>query len=149
MSSPANNDRQQRNKEVARRFFSEAFNKGNLAVVDESLAPSYVFDGQPQSAAQVKEWVTGLRATFPDLHFELQAVLAEGDTVALRWQLTGTNTGGTSPTGAKVINTGTNIATFSPEGKCLTNVQNGKSIVTVNGKTETFTDSLIYNPSPS
>ena len=146
MSSPHNIDHLERNKETARRFFNEVFNKGNLAVVDESMSPSYVFDGQPQSAAEVKAWVTGLRTTFPDLHFELQVVLAEGDTVALRWQLTGTNTGGASPTGAKVVNSGTNIVTFGADGKCLTNVQNGKSQVTVNGQTQTYTDSLIYYP---
>ena len=109
------------------------------------MAPDYTFDGQLQAGAQVKEWVTSLRTSFPDLHFALQAVLAEGNQVALRWQLTGTNTGGDAPTGAKVVNTGTNILTMNDAGKCLTNMQNGTATAVINGQTVTHTDSLIYS----
>jgi hypothetical protein len=38
-----------RNKATTARFFDEAFNKGNLAVVDESISPEYTFDGKPNS----------------------------------------------------------------------------------------------------
>ena len=133
-----------RNKETARKFFDVVFNKGDLAFVDESIAPTYTFDGQPQTAAQLKAWAQGMRTEFPDLHFSLQALLAEGDAVALRWQLTGTHTGGPNPTGKSVVATGTNILTMDRDGKCVSNVQNGKSTVTLNGQSQTFTDALIY-----
>ena len=118
------------NKAQATRFFLEAFNQGNLEVVDQTIATTYKFNGQAQTRAEVKAWVGGLRTMFPDLHFVIQAILAEGDLVGLRWQLTGTHTGGPSPTGNKVRNSGTNIITFDAFGMGIDNMQNGQSIVT-------------------
>ncbi|HEY2016368.1 MAG TPA: ester cyclase [Bryobacteraceae bacterium] len=130
------------NKAQATRFFLEAFNQGNLGVVDETIALNYKFNGQPQSRQDIKEWVTGLRTTFPDLHFTIQAILAEGNMVALRWQLTGTHTGGPNPTGNKAVNSGTNIITFDASGMGIDNMQNGQSIIT---GSLTFDASEIYH----
>lgn len=135
-----------RNKALVLKFFEEAFNNGNLAVVDELLAPSYTFDGHPQSAEMVKNWVSGLRAGLPDLHFTLKAILGEGDDVALRWEMTGTNTGGDQPSGARIVSTGTNIVTIDSDGRCIRNIQNGTSTATLKGGiSQTHDDSLIYS----
>ena len=42
---------------------------------------------------------------FPDIHFEIEEIIAEGDTVVARWTLTGTQSGpflGIAPTGRKI-----------------------------------------------
>ena len=84
------------NKEVIRRFMERAFNQGDLAAVDEHLAPIAV-DHQESPGTNfrthLKQVITGLRRAFPDLHFELHEVLAEGDIVAFRSTMTGTHLG--------------------------------------------------------
>jgi predicted ester cyclase len=134
----------ERNTRIAKEFFDKVFNKGDLAFIDRTIAPTYSFDGQHQNPADLKGWVTGLRTTFPDLHFSIEQILAEGDTVALRWKMTGTHKGGPNPDGAAIESTGTNIITFDKEGRGTSNWQNGLCTKTVQGKTQTFTDSLIY-----
>jgi predicted ester cyclase len=58
----------------------------------------------------MKEVILGLRTAFPDLKFEVHAILAEGDIVAFRSTMTGTHRGpltvgpgrGLPPTGRTV-----------------------------------------------
>jgi predicted ester cyclase len=50
---------------------------------------------------QWRKW----RDAFPDIHFEIEEIIAEGDTVVARWTLTGTQSGpflGIAPTGRKI-----------------------------------------------
>ena len=91
------------NKVLVRRHFEEIFNRKNLEVCDEMMAEDYVehaaapfsesapgrVDG-PQAMRQSAEW---LLAQFPDLHMTIEAILAEGDTVAVRILSEGTNLG--------------------------------------------------------
>ena len=136
--------RANRNKSITKKFFNDVFNKGKLAFVDKSVAANYTFDGKPQTGDQVKGFATALRTTMPDLHFVLEAILAEGDKVALRWRLTGRHTGGPNPTGHNVTATGTNILTFNAKGLATSNWQNGACTVIVTGQPQTVTDHLIY-----
>lgn len=91
------------NKELVRRHFEELFNRRNLAVTEELLADDYLEHavapfGQagpgrvigPVAMRQTAEW---LLAQFPDLHMTIEAIIAEGDTVAVRVFSTGTNLG--------------------------------------------------------
>jgi steroid delta-isomerase-like uncharacterized protein len=98
------------NKAIFRRYFEEVLNAGNLEVVDELIARTYVshyptgydFGGGPKG---VKQIVTAVRAGFPDVHFTVEDVLAEGDKVVGRWTFRGTHQGdfmGILPTGRKV-----------------------------------------------
>jgi steroid delta-isomerase-like uncharacterized protein len=93
------------NKAKARRIIEEAVNKGNLAVVDEILAPNYVYHralGDVKGPEGLKQFFTMLRAAFPDLNATIEDMVAEGDMVAYRFTLTGTFTGemmGMPPTG--------------------------------------------------
>jgi predicted ester cyclase len=91
------------NKELVRRHFEELFNRKNLAVAEELLAKDYLehavapfgqaepgrVDG-PAAMRQTAEW---LLAQFPDLHMRIEAMVAEGDTVAVRVLSEGTNLG--------------------------------------------------------
>jgi steroid delta-isomerase-like uncharacterized protein len=85
-------------KTIARRAFEEAWNGGDLAVLDELVAPgSVVHDpGTPGRAGGPegeREAIQLYRAAFPDLHFTLEAVLAEDNTATVRWTARGTHRG--------------------------------------------------------
>ncbi|GAC1326052.1 MAG: ester cyclase [Thermoleophilaceae bacterium] len=96
---------------TARRFYDEVFNEGRLDVLDEIIAPDYV-DHDPQNPygdvrgpQGAKELVSMYRQAFPDVHFTIDQMLAEGDMVVTRWRATGTHSGelmGLAPTGKRV-----------------------------------------------
>jgi C-1 hydroxylase len=82
------------NKAIMRRIIEEAFNKGNLAVVDEYTAADYIFgDNESKGSETVKQTITRQRTAFPDFHQKLDDIVAEGDIVAHRCTMTGTFNG--------------------------------------------------------
>jgi steroid delta-isomerase-like uncharacterized protein len=85
------------NKAVYRRFIQEAFNKGNLDVLDEVLAPNYVYrdapPGTPAGAEGIRQVVTMFRNAFPDLTITIEDQVAESDLVASRTVMRGTQRG--------------------------------------------------------
>jgi predicted ester cyclase len=87
---------EERNKALTLKGIEEMFNKGELSVVDELVADC----GQDHQEApgtdfaeHLKDVITKMRRAFPDLHFELHHILAEGDMVASRSTMTGTHEG--------------------------------------------------------
>ncbi|HSS37638.1 MAG TPA: ester cyclase [Polyangia bacterium] len=103
------------NKSNVRRLF-ETFNTADLASIDALVGPEYVGAQGDKGPAGFKTVVVGLRAAFPDLHYTLDDVIAEGDQVAVRWHWTGTHQGafrGFPPTGKAVTNTGAGIFRLS------------------------------------
>jgi predicted ester cyclase len=110
-----------RNKDNVRCFFEGVFNQGNLALVDEMLAPNYTYNGHPTAPAATKAWAGGLRQKFPDLHFTINDLLGEGDQVAIRWTMVGTD----QKTQQKMTTSGTNIITNDAQGRAISNWQNG------------------------
>jgi steroid delta-isomerase-like uncharacterized protein len=85
------------NKALVRRIVDEAWNRGNLQVVDEIFAPEYrehnPRPGQEPGIDGYKSGVSMMRAAFPDLFLDVRDVLADGDRVALRYVLCGTHDG--------------------------------------------------------
>ncbi len=86
----------------------EELNKHNVAWVDEEFAPNVVWH-QSQSDIKgteaYKQFLKSTFATFPDIQFTLDDVIAQGDKVALRYTWTGTfqgKWGNIAPTGKKV-----------------------------------------------
>jgi hypothetical protein len=68
------------NKAIVHRFYEEVWNKGNVAAVDELIAPNYVnhFDSPTnvsvperfqQSREETKHFIPQWLTAFPDLHF--------------------------------------------------------------------------------
>lgn len=107
------------NKAVINRLYEEVFNKGNLALVDELIAPNYVSHapgGQEFKGTDgFKQFVTQSRAVLPDLKMTLEHIVAEGDKVAHTARMQGTFNGeymGITPTGKQVIITNTTISRF-------------------------------------
>lgn len=98
----------EQNKAAIRRWLEEAANKGNLAVLDELLAPSYVYHGpgmELHGPEALKQLVAAFRAAFPDLHAAIDDMVTEGDKVVTRWTATGTHRGefmGIAPTGRRM-----------------------------------------------
>src|SRR5579859_965872 len=97
------------NKALLRRYIEEAFNQGNLAVIDAASTPQSVthVPGAPDvtGIAGAKQFVTQYRAAFPDLHLTIDDEVADGDTVVQRWTSRGTHRGafqGLAPTGKQV-----------------------------------------------
>ncbi len=107
------------NKAIIRRIIEEAFNKGNLAVVDDLMATNHVYhepSGQEVNGPEgFKQMITTYRTAFPDLHLTIDDMVAEGDKVAFRFIFRGTHKGdlmGIAPTGKQVTLTVTVISRF-------------------------------------
>jgi steroid delta-isomerase-like uncharacterized protein len=104
-------------KTLIRRFVEEAFNRGNLDVVDEVYTPDYVGHnaGDPEGVRGpegVKQFVDLYRGAFPDIHTTIEDMVAEGEKVAYRWTARGAHRGelmGIAPTGHQVTITGITI----------------------------------------
>jgi|SRR6266545_430105 len=88
---------EEQNKALARRYYRELMSEGNLAFVDEFMAPEFEFTNpthsEPYRGAEFKELVSMLRGAFPDLHFTPEHLVARGDTVVGHWTARGTHTG--------------------------------------------------------
>ena len=95
-------------KALIRRVYEQAFNRGELAVIDEVFAPHFVDHSTPEQepgTAGVKAYCAMVRAGFPDIHVTIDDLIAEADTVAVRTTWTGTHLGhydGIAPTGKHV-----------------------------------------------
>ena len=100
-------------KEIVRLLFEEPW-KGNMAVIDEYVAPAYIghdpSEPEPVRGPQgFKEQIEKYLSAFPDTSFTLDEQFAEGDRVATRWTARGTHQGeigGISATGKEVTVTG-------------------------------------------
>src|SRR5947209_2063289 len=90
------NDATETNKAISYAVLERAFNQGDLSVIDEYSAPDGVDHQEPPGTnfiEHLKAVVRGLRTAFPDLHFEIHDMLAEGDIVAFRSTMMGTHSG--------------------------------------------------------
>ena len=91
--------REQENKEIVGRWFTEFWgNPWNPKVIDELAAPDmllqYSLHEPRRGRDDVRDFMTGFRAAFPDLAFGGAAdLIAEGDHVVGRWIGGGTHTG--------------------------------------------------------
>jgi steroid delta-isomerase-like uncharacterized protein len=76
--------------------FERMFNQGDLDYVDNALAPGAVDHQEPDGtdfATHLKNVISTLRTAFPDLRFDAQELVCEGETVACRSTMTGTHQG--------------------------------------------------------
>jgi len=96
------------NKALSSRF-AEAWDKKDMAVMDELLATNFVHRPGPPGAAPdregFKQFTSMLYTAFPDIRFTVEDVVAEGDKVATRATCRGTHKGeymGIPPTGKQV-----------------------------------------------
>jgi steroid delta-isomerase-like uncharacterized protein len=111
----------EQNKTVVRRLIDELWNKGNLQVADELIAPTYQhhdastpdFGKGPEGE---KKRVNLYRNAFHDFRLNIEDLYAEGETVVARWSCRGVHKGelnGIAPTNMQFAITGVTIARFS------------------------------------
>src|SRR5215213_4204334 len=106
--------------ELVRRFYEAVWNRGNVDIAAEVFADDYVrHDWRPSQAEPgptgQKRIAADLRRAFPDLRFDVEMIIAEGDPVAARSTAAGTNSGpcgGQPATGRRARFSGVNIFRF-------------------------------------
>jgi steroid delta-isomerase-like uncharacterized protein len=93
-------------KDIVMRLYDEVLNRGMLDVADEIISPDLA-GGRPGAPGPegIKKIYEHIHSGLPDMHFDVQDMIAEGDKVATRWLLTGTHSGpffGAPPTGKQI-----------------------------------------------
>ena len=85
------------NKAIVRRFYEEIVNQKKRAGLDEFIDPNYVYHFTPpdtpgglEGARQAFDMYL---TAFPDLHFTVEDLIAEGDEVVARVTMSGTQHG--------------------------------------------------------
>jgi steroid delta-isomerase-like uncharacterized protein len=109
-------ERTEGNKEIVRRY-QEAYNTGNLDVLEELLAPDWTTNAFPtavldQTIENAKLVHQMLLEAFPDLRITTDELIAEGDHVVQVWSLRATHKGeiiGLPPTGNRVETGGISV----------------------------------------
>ncbi len=96
------------NKALVLRFVEEVANGRNLDVMDELLSDDFALPPDTDGALDREGLKAVLRyyfRAFPDLHYAVEDLIAEGDTVVTRLTITGTQEGeydGQPPSGRRV-----------------------------------------------
>src|ERR671915_100222 len=81
------------NKALVRHLFEEVYNRGNLDVADEVLAPDFAWKLPSEDAGieVYKQWIASQLAASSDLHFSIEEQVAEGEKVVTRLIGSGTH----------------------------------------------------------
>ena len=100
---------EQENKAVVQGMIEELFNKKNVDALGDFFAEDMVDHNPPPTDKTglegMKEMFHMFLSAFPDIHIEIEDLIAEGDTVVMRGTTTGTHQGdfmGIPTTGKKV-----------------------------------------------
>ena len=97
------------NKAIVRRFI-EAYNKHDLASMDDFVAPDFVdHTHQQQGLESLKQLFKLAFNAFPDWHETIEDIIAERDKVWVRVKATGTHTGDYNQFGVPLAPTGKKI----------------------------------------
>jgi steroid delta-isomerase-like uncharacterized protein len=102
----------EQNEAIARRYYEEVWDKGNLAEIDALVAPEIVLNGWAPGLDGLKQVITSTRTSFPDQHHTLEDIIAAGDKVVVRFKFHGTHKGtyrGIAPTDQPLMYTGIGI----------------------------------------
>ena len=85
------------NKALAQRWLDEVWNKGDLSLIDELIAPDYVLHDPTRPGVRgrlgIKESIIMFRGAFPDLSFTIEDQVAETDKIVTRYTVQGTHLG--------------------------------------------------------
>jgi predicted ester cyclase len=78
------------NKELIKSFVEEVFNKHNLTAIDKYHATNLT-NGSGKTVESFKQSLTALFSGFPDLHVNIEHILAENNFVLVFLNFTGTH----------------------------------------------------------
>ena len=112
------------NIKTVRTWVEGGWNNGNLGLVDEMYLPDYVIHDPsapdfPGGSEAFKGFVSMFRTAMPDFHMVVEDAIGQGDKVAWRFTVTGTQQGelfGIPPTGKPA----------SVSGQVYSRFENGK-----------------------
>ena len=95
------------NKEVVQKYLIELINNGDFSAIDKYIDPDFTTPhGVFKGAESLKQFSISLRNAFPDLHLEINEMVAEGDIVSVILTSEGTFTNqwnGIEPTGKHFV----------------------------------------------
>jgi len=94
----------EQNKATLKRMYDEVWNTGDVSKLSELVSPDYQM-GDIKGPEGLGQTVNMFRSAFPDLHFTIDQVIGEGDSIAYRITGEGTHQGdfgNLKPTGKKM-----------------------------------------------
>jgi steroid delta-isomerase-like uncharacterized protein len=87
----------QDNLTLCKRFYNEVATQGNIDLIDELVAENFLehegFPGLTKDRDGLKQFFTMMRTAFPDLKFDVEFMLSDGDKVAAYITMSGTQKG--------------------------------------------------------
>jgi predicted ester cyclase len=115
---------QEDNKQVVRRIFEDGVNSRKMELLNQLIADDYVGpQGGTTGPAAFTGPIQGLIEGFPDIHYKIEDLVAEGDRVALRWRWDGTHRGTYRGPGGVFAPTGKHVAN---DGMAVFQLKDGK-----------------------
>lgn len=117
------------NEAILRDFLQKVWNEKDLNSVDQFVHTSYsihIDTGDPWEGKtlDLEDFKVRLKYSFdsfPDINFDIQSAISDGNYVAITWIMTGTNLGrigGFSPTGKNICTKGATIYHFENGKVC-------------------------------
>jgi steroid delta-isomerase-like uncharacterized protein len=101
------------NKEIARRFMEECWNKGDTRAMRDLIAERCRYhDPAFPGVENIEQHITAIRNAFPDLTFTTEDMIGERNEVVVHWTVRGTQRGpflGVPPTNRACTVSGTSI----------------------------------------
>lgn len=93
----AQTELEEQNKALIEKYIA-AWNTKDVQLLDEFLDPQFKIyvpsnAENPMSLEQHKEWIEGIMQAFPDIHWDIQGMVAHKDKVCLRWTVHATYKG--------------------------------------------------------
>ena len=118
-----------KNEIVLKDFMQKVWNEKDMNAIAEFVNPAYTIHidtGDPWEGKTLnhKQFETRLKYSFnsfPDIHFEIQHAISDGDYVAITWIMTGTNLGNIGdipPTNKSIKTFGATIYHFKNDKVC-------------------------------
>jgi steroid delta-isomerase-like uncharacterized protein len=90
----------EKSRSVVSRFFEDVLNRHDLAAMAAIASPDILIhptampcEASYYGIAGVNDWLSEMWAAFPDLNVSIDATVAQGDIVAVRWTARGTSKG--------------------------------------------------------
>ena len=108
---------------LARRWFDDIWNKRRDATIHEMLDPKAVGHLEGLVTHGIDEFLAArvfILKAFPDVAVDVDAIIAQGDQVAVRWSVRGTHRGdflGVAPTDKPITIRGMTWLRFTAEGR--------------------------------
>jgi steroid delta-isomerase-like uncharacterized protein len=84
------------NVELSSRWFEQVWNQRRTATIDQLLTPEsvgHLESGDVTGIDEFKRIHADILTAFPDMRVDVEAIVAEGDDVVIRWRATGRHGG--------------------------------------------------------